>query len=189
MTQDEFLERMMPIWDKLNNLKEQEQGLVRQMEELQHAGMVNATIHIRSDTGGVELLHPTGSEHERTTGRRREYIGKKQDVIEQAKARVDRYHTYQSLCGELSKTREKIKEIQYHMGRLEMAALGTQARLFSSMGTTPAEAQPGNVPKNWKWLTPQMVIDYFRQSPVLAGLADDVQEVLSKVAWIEQKAA
>lgn len=189
MTQEEFTERMVPIWARLNNLQEQEQDLVRQMEELQQAGMVNATIHIRSDNGGMELLHPTGSEYERATGRRREYIGKKQDVIEHAKARVDRYHTCQSLYGELSKTREKIKEIQHYMGRLEMAASGTQAKLFSVVGTPQHAAGFQSVPKDWKWLTPQMVIDYFKQSPVLVGLADDVQEVLGKVAWAEQKAA
>lgn len=189
MTQDEFIERMMPVWAKLNNLEEQEQSLVQQMEELQRAGMVNATIHVRSDTGGIELLHPTGSEYERTTGRRREYIGKKPDAIEQAKARIDRYHAHNTLCQELSKTREKIKEIRYHMGRLEMAALGQQARLFSVVGTTQHSGGLQSVPKDWKWLPPQMVIDYFKQSPVLAVLADDVQDVLGKVAWAEQKAA
>lgn len=35
---------------------------------------------------------------------------------------------------------------------------------------------------NWDWLTPEMVIKYFEQSPILAVIADDVRAILKK-SW------
>jgi hypothetical protein len=189
MTQDDFTERMVAVWAQLKTLQEQEETLTQQMDVLTQQGVTNATIHIRSDNGGMELLHPTGSEYERSTGRRREYIGKKPEAQEQAQARVERYHSCQSLYQELNKTREKIRSIHYHMGRLEMAALGTQAKPFSELGTKKSGGPGYFVPKDWNWLTPQMVIDYFKSSPDLAAIAGDVQDVLGKMVWAEQKAA
>ncbi len=189
MIQDDFAERMTEVWEKLKTLQEQEEQLTRQMDELTQQGVTNATIHTRSDNGGMELLHPTGSEYERSTGRRREYIGKKPEAQAQAQARVERYHAVNALYQELSKTREKIRSIHYHMGRLEMAAMGTQAKLFSELGTKQPGAPVKFVPKDWNWLTPQMVIDYFKQSPNLAAISGDVEDVLGKMVWTEQKAA
>ena len=187
MVEEEFFQRMAAVWTKLTSLEEQEQTILQQMDELTQAGIVNATVHTRNDTGGMELLHPTGSEYERSTGRRREYIGKKAEAQAEALARVERYKTCQALGLELSKTREKIREIKYHIGRLEMSALGQQTKLFSAMGTSQHAAGFQSVPKDWKWLTPQMVIDYFKNSPDLAAIDGDVQEVLSRVAWINQR--
>lgn len=189
MIEQDFSERMAAIWEQLKTLQEQEETLTRQMDELTQQGTANATIHFRADNGGMELLHPTGSEYERSTGRRREYIGKKPEAQAQAQARVERYHASNALYQELSKTREKIRSIHYHMGRLEMAALGTQAKLFSELGTKTSSSRAGFVPKDWNWLPPQLVIDYFKSSPDLAAIAGDVQEVLGKIAWAEQKAA
>lgn len=41
----------------------------------------------------------------------------------------------------------------------------------------PARLRPGA--SNWDWLTPQAVIEYFRQSPVLAHMANDVLAALA----------
>lgn len=190
MKEQEFFAKMAEVWLELSNLHEQADNLVSQMAELQQAGMSNATIHTRSDNGGMELLHPVGSDYEREHGRRREYIGKKPEAQEAAKAKVQRWHKHNALKTEWQTISSRCIEIERQIGRLETIALGRQAKLFSEMGTVPGSAAGKSVPKDYSWLTPQMVIDYFKRSPILSGMADDVQAVLGKVEWAEyQKAA
>ena len=189
MTKQEFFQKMQAVWSELNNLHEQAQDTEQKITQLEQAGIANATIHIRSDNGGVELLHPTGSTYEKETGRRREYIGKKQEAIDQAKARVERFKLHQELKQKLTSELSRIIEIERQIERLNMIALGRQAKLFSVMGTAQHTAGFQSVPKDWKWLTPQMVIDYFKQSTDLAAIAGDVQEVLGKLVWNDTKAA
>lgn len=190
MKEQEFFEKMAEVWLELSNIREQADNLVAQMAELENAGMVNATIHTRSDNGGMELLHPTGSAYEKDNSRRREYIGKKPEAQEAARARVERWHKHVELKREWSRHQDKVRQIEYRIEYLYMAALGKQAKLFSDVGTQNAGQAAARVPTDWNWLTPQMVIDYFKQSPILAAVADDVQAVLGKVEWVEvQKAA
>jgi len=63
--------------------------------------MTNATMHWRPDSKGertiLELLHPTGSEYEQRTGRRREYIGKDPEAIQEAREAKKRYREFQEL--------------------------------------------------------------------------------------------
>lgn len=190
MTQQEFFEKMAAVWNEYSRLTELAQAIETQMSELAQAGMSEATIHKRSDNGGMELLHPTGSTYERQTGRRREYIGKKPEAQQAAQERVMRYREYYKLEGQLSTHKQKLNDIKYQIDRLEMSTLGRQAKLFRENGDRPGTKKLQPCPIDYTRLTPAQVIDYFRQSPVLAGMADDVQAVLGKVEWAEvQKAA
>lgn len=190
MREQEFFEKMAAVWLEISTLKDEAQAIEQQMKELERAGMVKATIHTRSDNGGMELLHPTGSDYEKQTGRRREYIGKKPEAQRAAKARVERFHQHYTLKGELGRVTQRIKDIEHQISLLEMSALGRQAELFSEVGTTCSPDAAGPVPTDYNRLTPQMVIDYFKRSPILAAMADDVQAVLGKIEWAEvQKAA
>lgn len=190
MREQEFFEKMAAIWIELATLQEHADNLVRQMQGLEQAGMVNATIHTRSDNGGIELLHPTGSEYEQRTKRRREYIGKKPEAQESARARIERYHEHTRLKAEWLTITGKMRQIQHHIERLELVAVGRQTKLFSDVGTAGADGQLYAVPTDYSRLTPQMVIDYFRRSPDLSPMADDVEHALGKVECAEvQKAA
>lgn len=190
MKEQEFFEKMASVWIELATLQEQAGDLMRQMEQLESAGIVNATIHTRSDNGGMELLHPTGSEYEQRTGRRREYIGKKPEAQDAARAKIQRYHDHVKLKAQWQTVASKRIEIQRQIERLEIMALGKQAKLFSDVGTDGPMAAGPSVPTDYTGLTPQMVIDYFKRSTVLAPIAEDVEAVLGKVEWAEvQKAA
>lgn len=178
MTEQEFFEKMATVWLHVDSLRSTVSTLVVEMAELEKLGFCNATIHFRSDNGGMELIHPTGSEYEHLNGRRREYIGKKSDLQAEARARVERWQKHRDLRIELKKTQNKISEIEHRIESLQMAALGKQTRLFSELGTAHELASKAAVPKDWNWLTPQMVIDYFDKSPILAGLVDDVKAAL-----------
>ncbi len=181
MNEQEFFEKMAAVWLELSNLKAAAQAISQQMNELQQAGMSAATLHIRSDNGAMELLHPTGSEYEKKHNRRREYVGKKLKAQEEAQDRISRWEEYRKLKDELGSKREAIRLIEYRVEYLLMAALGKQAKLFSDVGTNQAYQVSQIVPTDWRWLTPKMVIEYFKRSPVLAGIADDTETVLSKV--------
>lgn len=190
MTEQEFFEKMAAVWNEYSRLKELAQAIEMQMAELAQAGMTEATIHIRNDNGGMELLHPTGSTYERQAGRRREYIGKKLEAQQAARERVNRFHEYYKLDSNLNTHRQNINNIKYQIDRLLMSAFGKQAKLFSENGDKPGTKKLQPTPINYNWLTPSQVIEYFRRSPILAELADDVQAVLGKVEWAEvQKAA
>lgn len=190
MREQEFFEKMAAVWLEVSTIQEICIAIEKQLADLEQAGMTNATIHTRSDNGGMELLHPTGSDYEKQTGRRREYIGKKPEAQQAAQDRVIRYHEYQKLKSEWSKQAARRIEIYRQVERLELAALGRQAKLFSDMGTKRADQVGRIVPIDYTRLTPAQVIEYFRRSPILAGMADDVQAVLGKVEWAEvQKAA
>lgn len=187
MSEQEFFERMAAVWLELSNLKVASQAIRQQMAELQQAGMSAATIHVRSDNGAIELLHPTGSEYEKEHGRRREYVGKKLKAQEEAQEKISRWEEYRKLKDELASKREAIHLIEYRIEYLLMAALGKQAKLFSDVGTTASSRQPQIVPTDWRWLTPRMVIDYFKRSPILAEIAGDVEAILGKVDWAESE--
>lgn len=187
MKEQEFFEKMAMVWMQLSTLKAAIETITQEMAQLESAGMTSATIHVRSDNGGMELLHHSGSDYERQTGRRREYVGKNPDKQLEAKCRVKRYETYRTLKAELAVMQEKLRNIEYQVSRLEMVALGKQAKLFSNVGTDqPAAAAPA-VPTDWNWLTPKMVIEYFKGSPILAAVAGDVEDALSKVEWVEDE--
>lgn len=187
MKEQEFFEKMATVWLELDALNEAAQAIAQEMTDLQRAGMTNATIHIRSDNGAMELLHRTGSDYEQANGRRREYIGKKPEAQEEARYRVRRWEQYKKLISEWQRKKARITEIQRQIERLEMIALGKQAKLFSEMGTAGSSGQKIGVPKDWKWLTPKMVIDHFNQSEDLAAMADDVEDVLGKTKRAESK--
>lgn len=190
MREQEFFEKMAAVWLEVSTIQDACIAIEKQLAELEQAGMTSATIHTRSDNGGMELLHPTGSDYERQTGRRREYIGKKPEAQQAAHERVKRYHEYKKLKGEWSKQAAKRVEIYRQIERLELTALGKQAKFFSEVGTSTSSKNPGLVPTDYTRLTPAQVIEYFRRSPILAGMADDVQAVLGKLEWAEvQKAA
>lgn len=189
MNEQEFFEKMADVWMELHGLRQTAKQITEQMTALQSQGMSNATIHIRSDNDAMELLHPTGSEYEVSNNRRREYVGKKPEAQEAARARVQRFADHQNLGGQLHKTREKIRDIERQIDRLHMIAKGGQAKLFSEMGTPGALASSKRVPKDWHWLTPQMVIDYFSQSPDLVEMYEDVKAVLGKLVKVENKKA
>lgn len=185
MKEQEFFEKMAAVWLELSTLKEAVEQIEQEMTQLEQAGMTSATIHIRSDNGGMELLHASGSEYEQQHGRRREYVGKNPDKQLEARCKVKRYQSYQSLKKELSTKQEAIRAIEYQISRLEIISLGKQAKLFSDVGTNRSAAAEKIVPTDWKWLTPKMVIDYFKRSPNLAAIAGDVEDILSKVDWVE----
>lgn len=190
MIEQEFFEKMAAVWKELSILQEHVTRLEGAMGTIERLGMTNATIHKRSDNGGMELLHPTGSDYERQTGRRREYIGKKPEAQQAAQERVNRYHEYCKLKNEWSKQAERRVQIYRQIERLEITALGKQAKFFSEVGTNRADQVERIVPTDYTRLTPAQVVEYFRRSPILAGIADDVEQVLGKVEWAQvQKAA
>jgi len=189
MTEQEFFEKMAEVWMELHTQRQAAKDITEQMTALQEQGMSNATIHIRSDNDAMELLHPTGSSYEVSNGRRREYVGKKPEAQELARSRVQRFADHQTLGGQLHKTREKIRDIERQIERLHMAAKGGQAKLFSEMGTALPGGRRQPVPKDWNWLSPQMVIDYFSQSPDLVEMYEDVKAVLGKLVRVENKKA
>ena len=189
MREQEFFEKMAAVWIEVSTIQDVCVKVEKQMAELEQAGMVNATVHTRRDNGGMELLHPTGSDYEKQTGRRREYIGKKPEAQQAAQDRINRYHEYQKLKNEWSKQAARRIEIYRQIERLELAALGKQAKLFSDMGTKHSDQVKPNVPIDYNRLTPAQVIEYFRRSPDLAAMADDVQAVLGKVEWAEARKA
>lgn len=43
--------------------------------------------------------------------------------------------------------------------------------------------------QDWNWLTPQMVINYFRRSAVLSPMFDDVNDALKTLVGLEQPAS
>lgn len=178
MTEQEFFEKMAVVWVEIDKLSQAAEALSVAIKVLEEQGISNATIHTRADNGGMELIHPTGSDYERQTGRRREYIGKKPGMQEAATARVRRWKEHSELKGQLRQREGRLAEIERKVFLLEMAALGKQTRLFSELGTAVELARLPAVPNNFDWLTPQMVIDYFHKSPILAGMADDVETVL-----------
>jgi len=185
MREQEFFEKMAAIWLELSKLKEAAEIIAREMAELEQAGMTSATIHVRSDNGGMELLHRSGSDYEQKNGRRREYIGKNSDKQLEARSKVKRYQSYQTLKGELASQQEHIRAIEYQISRLEMITLSKQAKLFSDVGTGNAGQQLYTVPTDWNLLTPKMVIEYFKRSPILAAIAGDVEDILGKMEWAE----
>jgi len=190
MREQEFFEKMAAVWIEVSTIQEQIVRLESAIATIERLGITNATIHTRSDNGGMELLHQAGSDYQKKTGRRREYIGKKPEAQDEAKARIERFQTYQKLKREWSEQAAKRIEIYRQIERLELIALGKQAKLFSEVGTNRADQVGRIVPIDYNRLTPAQVIEYFRRSPILAGIADDVQAVLSKVEWAEvQKAA
>lgn len=187
MREQEFFEKMAAVWLELSTLKEAAETITQEMTQLEQAGMTSATIHIRSDNGGMELLHHSGSEYEQKNGRRREYVGKNPDKQLEAKCKVKRYQSYQSLKRELAAKQQKVREIEYQISRLETVTYGKQTKLFSESGDSNLFAEQKSVPTDWKWLTPKMVIDYFKRSPNLAAIARDVEEILGKVDWVESE--
>jgi len=189
MKEQEFFEKMAAVWLELSKLQEQADDLVNQMSKLENAGMVNATIHTRSDNGGMELLHPTGSTYEQEFKRRREYIGKKPEAQEAARKRVGRWQKHRDLKAKWRITNGKIEDIKRQIQRLELLTLGKQAKLFSDVGTKSAGGRQPGVPTDWNWLTPQMVIEKFQQSRDLVEMADDVKAVLGKCVWAEHQQA
>lgn len=181
MREQDFFERVTGVWLELHNLYEQSQQLSQQIAELEQQGFVNATIHIRKDTGGMELLHPMGSEYEVKIGRRREYVGTKPEQQKVAKERVARYHHLLKLTGEAREVRGKIHQIERAIERLEQVSRNIHQQSFFSMGTNGNSAVTHPVP-NVRDISPRGVIDYFKQSPDLAFMADDVEAIFGKTA-------
>lgn len=182
MSEQEFFEKMKTVWLQIDITRHAIVDLTSQIKALEEKGITNATIHTRADNGGMELIHPTGSEYERQTGRRREYIGKKPGMQDAAIHRVRRWKEHKELRSQLRQQESRLAEIERKVSMLEMTALGKQTRLFSELGTAGQLVRDPAVPNNFDWLTPQMVIDYFHKSPILAGMADDVETVLKPLA-------
>lgn len=181
MREQDFFERVTAVWLELRSLYEQSAQLSQKIAELEQQGFVNATIHIRKDTRGMELLHHSGSEYEVKTGRRREYIGTKPEAQEAGKARVERHKEWLRLKQELQKFTSKQTSIERQLRQLELAASGKQASFFSEMGTNDNSATSICVP-NVRDISPRGVIEYFKQSPDLMSMADDVEAIFGKVA-------
>lgn len=181
MKEREFIARVTAVWAELHSLQKQGNQLSQQIAELEQAGFVNATIYIRKDTGGMELLHPMGSEYEVKTGRRREYVGTKLEQQETAKARVERWKQWQQLKRELQKVTSKQASIERNLKQLELAARGEQRSFFSDVGTNQPGSSAHIVPSVTN-ISPRGVVEYFKNSPDLAFVAEDVEETLKKVA-------
>lgn len=65
---------------------------------------------------------------------------------------------------------------------LRQAADQLEKRLF--LDEHKRRVQRAEIAKNWDWLTPERVIEYFEQSPVLRPHADDVRAVLKNNTYI-----
>jgi hypothetical protein len=144
------------------------------VSELKQAGVTDATIHWRSDNSAMELLHPSNSEYARKHGRRREYVGKDTFNQRDAKERVERYQQLKLAVARLEDLRQKKNLIVSMIGRLELQLFGQQL----NMGIDAGSRWGGLVP-TLAAETPQQVIDYFKRSPDLCSMADDVEQLLS----------
>lgn len=183
MKEQEFFEKMAAVWLELSTLKATMETIAQDMAQLESAGMTSAKIHIRADNGGMELLHHSGSEYEQKNGRRREYVGKKPEAQEAARARIQRFGMHRKLKDELAIKNHAIRLIEHEIDNLCMAALGKQAELFSGMGTPGSAISPPAVPTDLNRLTPKDVVEYFKRSPNLREIAGYVEETLGKDEW------
>lgn len=124
--------RVIKVCQELDRLHEKQQELYRELKDLEAQGMTCATLHWR-DTGNrqaLELLHPSGSDYVQQTGRRREYIGVKDDRIREAKDRVKRWREHRDLSKELKELEDKMRDINFAIDRLEHVAFAKQSRFW-----------------------------------------------------------
>lgn len=166
--------RLKLIGDGYESLLAEIEYTCKLIADIQRAGVTNATIHRRSDTGGMELLHPSDSDYVRRNGRRREYIGQDPDKQREAKQLVARFEEWQGVKNKLEGLQSKRRLIDMSIAKMETHLFGQQL----SMGTEFTGEGRGLVP-TLAAETPEQVIEYFKCSPVLNGMADDVEALLS----------
>jgi len=109
---EEYTKRFESALDVLAGLEQELTGVQERIAELERLGFCNATVHWRKE-GMMELLHPTGSEYERKTGRRREYIGTSQGKQQAAIARIERHSEWRAMKGEARRLEGKIRDINH----------------------------------------------------------------------------
>jgi len=209
----DVVEQFARVLKTLVELESQADYLEAKLEAMAALPMTNATVHWRKDRNGeptiLELLHATGSEYEQETGRRREYIGKDQEKIAEAKAARKRYKEHQELQRQIREIQSEARSIRYQLDRLELTANAEQTTMWGQENSRPrknpheprgqgswgqsfegperqvspqSDPDPGVSPQNWGQkppassgeLSPQDVLDYFQQSPILKGYADDL---------------
>jgi hypothetical protein len=166
----QWLQRLIMIADGYSMLLFNLNQAKDKLDELSQAEMSQATIHTRSDNGGMELLHPSGSTYEKQHGRRREYIGKDLEKQREAKLRVERYQKSEQLRHDIEQMNMKKSIVDRSIGSIELQLFGRQ----SQMGTSRSSARPAPgrdipIPDD-----PAEIVAHFRQSPVLSYMADDL---------------
>jgi len=128
-------ERLTNIADRLVQLKQERAAIQAEIKELEELGVTEATPHWRQkETNGkaamLELIHSTGSEYEKRTGRRREYIGTDPDKIQVTLSCVKRYGRYRQLNIDLVDKERHVYRVEKGIDQLERLAFAKQIGLF-----------------------------------------------------------
>lgn len=166
----QWLQRLIMIADGYDLLLFRLNQAKGKLDELSQAGMSQATIHIRSDNGGMELLHPSNSTYEHEHGRRREYIGKDPIKQREARDRVERYQMSEQLRQDIKRMNNIISTVNRSVSHIELQLFGRQTEMGIAQpgaGSAPGKLDP--IPDD-----PAEIVKYFSQSPVLSYMADDL---------------
>lgn len=164
----QWLQRLIMIADGYDLLLFRLGQAKDKLYELSQAGMSQATIHIRSDNGGMELLHPSGSTYEKQHNRRREYIGKDPERQREARARVERYQQSEQLRQDIKRMSEAKTTIDRSISNIELQLFGRQSEMGTNRQSVPAAPGQACI------LDDTEIVEYFKQSPVLSYMADDL---------------
>jgi hypothetical protein len=87
--------------------------LVTAIDELESAGITNASIHMR-DSKYMYLIHPTQPDG----SRQREYIGADPDKQAAARARLERFARHQELTRQANKLLSDLEHAQYFLDQI-----------------------------------------------------------------------
>jgi hypothetical protein len=101
------------ITEQLQQLLEQRDQLKAELQELEDAGIANATPHYREGKY-LYLIYPT----QRDGSRERKYIGNKPEAIEQALAKVERFKIHASKKRELSNIESLLRTADYELNQV-----------------------------------------------------------------------
>jgi hypothetical protein len=128
-------ERLTNIADRLAQLQQERAAIQAEIKELEELGVTEATPHWRQkETNGksamLELIHSTGSEYEKRTGRRRKYIGTDPDKIQATLSYVKRYGRYRQLNIDLVDKDSHVYRVEKGIDQLERLAFAKQIGLF-----------------------------------------------------------
>ena len=128
-------ERLTNIADRLAQLQQERAAIQAEIKELEELGVSEATPHWRQkETNGkaamLELIHSTGSEYEKRTGRRREYIGTDPDKIQATLSCVKRYLAIQATKLDLVDKERHVYRVEKGIDQLERLAFAEQIGLF-----------------------------------------------------------
>jgi len=192
------LDTLMAIYAEMDKIDQQ-------IDDMRFMSKTNATMHWRPDSKGertiLELLHPTGSEYEQRTGRRREYIGKDPEKIAEAKEAKKCYREWQELISRGKHLESAADRLHREIIKIDVISNGIKLELWGHENTAlinlvspnngdgdrnglrkatgTKEMSPGDslqaVPiLSTEKMSPNDVVNYFNNSDELRDLVPDL---------------